>query len=100
MLIPLSDIRGFETTDNSILYCTEAQNMDIYLLKTVLQRAKDGAKVIIEGDIEEQVDSYAFANDKNGMRRAIEVFKGETEFSCVKLQTIYRGRIAEIADKM
>ena len=100
MLVPLCNARGFEATDNSVLYITEGQNMDIYLLKTVLQRAKDGTKVIIEGDIEEQVDNYAFANDKNGMRRAIEVFKGETEFSCVKLKNIYRGRIAEIANEM
>jgi PhoH-like ATPase len=100
MLIPLSDARGFEASENSILYVTEGQNMDAYLLKTVLQRAKDGTKVIIEGDVDEQVDNIAFAGDKNGMRRAIDIFKGTEIFSCVNLQNIYRGKIAEIADGM
>jgi len=100
VLIPLSESRGFEVKENSILYITEGQNMDIYLLKTVIQRAKEGVKVIIEGDIEDQVDHYSFANERNGMRRAIEIFKGEKEFSCVKLKNIYRGKLAELADKM
>ena len=82
ILIPLAEARGFETGDKSVLYVSEAQNMDIYLLKTVIQRAKDGTKVIIEGDTEEQVDNYAFANEKSGMKRAIEVFKNENSFSC------------------
>ena len=100
ILIPLSEARGFEAGDKSILYVSEAQNMDIYLLKTVIQRAKDGTKVIIEGDTEEQVDNYAFANEKSGMKRAIDVFKDESSFSCVKLRYIHRGKLAEIADRM
>lgn len=100
MLMPLADARGFETTENSCLYITEGQNLDIYLLKTVLQRAKEGTKVIVEGDIAGQCDHANFSYDKNGMRRAIEVFKGNDCFSCVELQNIYRSKIAEIADKM
>jgi predicted ribonuclease YlaK len=98
-LIPVCDARGFETTANGCLYVTEAQNLDSYLLKTILQRAKEGTKVIIEGD-SCQVDSANFENEKNGMFRAIEVFKGTPEFSCVELKNIYRSRIAEIADSM
>jgi len=99
-LIPLADARGFEATEHTCLYVTEAQNMDIYLLKTVLQRAAEGCKVIIEGDMNTQVDCNYFQGSKNGMRRAMEVFKGSDCFSYVELQKIYRSKIAEIAEGM
>ena len=100
LLIPSCSIRGFETMDGDCLFVTEAQNMDVYTLKTVLQRAKDGTKVIIEGDIDEQVDSDYCAGRFNGMMRAIETFAGKKVFSTVRLKNIYRGEIANIAQNM
>lgn len=100
ILIPMSDIRGYEITDRSCLFVTEGQNMDDQTMKLLLQRVKEGAKVIIEGDNLGQVDSRYFEGNKNGMRRAIEVFKGEEMFGCVELQNIYRSKIANIAEKM
>lgn len=100
VLIPTSEIRGIEIGENDILFVTEAQNTDIYTMKTTLQRAKDGCKIIVEGDVEEQVDMNHCQGRQNGMLRAIDVFKGEKEFSCVRLQNIYRGKVANIAQKM
>ena len=100
MLIPMSDIRGFEASDRSCIYVTEGQNIDDMTMKLLLQRAKDGTKVIIEGDNMGQVDSRYFEGSKNGMRRAIEVFKGEEMFGCVQLKNIYRSKLANIAEKM
>ena len=34
---------------------------------------------------------------ENGMYRALEVFKGDKSFSCVKLKNVYRGHIADVA---
>jgi PhoH-like ATPase len=100
MLIPTADIRGIEIGDHSCLYVCEAQNTDIYTMKTILQRAKEGCKIIIEGDIQEQTDLRNCSGNQNGMLRAIEAFKGSKYFSCVNLQKIYRSPIAEIAQGM
>jgi PhoH-like ATPase len=99
-LIPASDIRGFEVGEKNCLFVTEGQNLDIYTLKTVLQRVKEGCKVIVEGDISTQIDAKNCSEENNGMRKAIEIFKGEKEFSCVELKNIYRSNIANIAQKM
>lgn len=99
-LYPFSDIRGVEIQKGDIMYITEAQNLSIDLMKLAIQRCAEGSKIIIEGDPQTQVDKEAFANDGNGLRRVIEVFTGEENFSYVYLPNIYRSRIAEIAEKL
>lgn len=99
MIIPTSDIRGIEISKNDVLYVTEAQNIDDYTMRTIIQRAEDGCKVIIEGDILEQRDIY-IGLEKSGMYRAIEVFKNEPEFGCIKLENIYRSRLADLAQSI
>ena len=99
-IIPISDVRGMEITDNQILYISEAQNQSIDLCKLSIQRASKNAKILLEGDIDTQVDAREFEGHLNGLRRAIEVFKGEDMFSTVYLPNIHRSRIADIADKM
>lgn len=96
MIIPTSDIRGIEISDNDCLYVTEAQNIDVYTMRTIIQRAKEGCKIIIEGDMLEQQD----IRSDNGMRRVIDVFKGTKYFSCVKLKNIYRSPISDIAQNI
>lgn len=97
-LIPMSEIRGLEVSENSCIYVSEAQNLDIYLTKTLIQRAKEGCKIILEGDVN-QTDLIRCVG-KNGLERAIEVFKGHDCFSCVELKNIYRSPLAEIAESM
>lgn len=99
-IIPVGDIRGFETTENSVLYLPEAQNYNIDLMKLVLQRVNDNTKVIIDGDIETQVDLKEFEGNNNGMKRISDVFKGESFYGEVELKNVYRSRIAYIADQM
>jgi predicted ribonuclease YlaK len=99
MLIPTADIRGIEISSNDVLYVTEAQNTDSYTMRTILQRAAEGCKIIIEGDHVEQMDIRC-NNKQNGMVRAIEVFKGKKQFSCVKLKNTYRSPISEIAQNI
>lgn len=99
-LVSMADCRGMEIRDNEILYITEAQNTNSELLKLCLSRASVNAKIIIEGDYDAQVDSYAFEGSKNGMSRAIEVLKGEELFGCVTLKNIWRSRVAELVDSM
>lgn len=96
-LIPACDIRGYEVSDNSCLYVTEAQNMDTYLTKTVIQRCKEGCKIILEGDSRQ---SDLRLNGQNGLERVVDVFKGDSKFSCVELQNIYRSHFSELAEKL
>ena len=98
-ILPVSDIRGYEVTDNRSLYITEAQNLDVELMKLAIQRAED-CKVFIEGDPGTQLDGWMYEGSNNGMKRAIEVFSGEDCFGTVKLKNIYRSKIAAIADRM
>lgn len=99
-LVSMADIRGMEVRDNEILYITECQNTSIELLKLCLSRASSGCKIIIEGDYTAQVDSYGFENNCNGMKRAIDVLKGEAEFGYIELKNVWRSRIAELANKL
>jgi len=99
-IVAMSDIRGMEVRDNEILYITECQNTSKELLKLCLSRASQNCKIILEGDYDSQVDSYIFEGNNNGIKRAIEVLKGEDIFGFVELQNIWRSKIATIVEKM
>lgn len=101
MLIPLSDCRGFDTTGmNAGVYITEAQNMDVELMKLTLQRIGEDSVCIIDGDFEAQVDMVEYSGSSNGMRRASQVFRGHDIYGEVSLQNIYRSKISAIAENM
>lgn len=96
-IIPTANIRGWECPSDSILLCTESQNLDVYTLKTIIQRCKSGCKQIYEGDVIEQKDT---AIQNIGINRLIDVFKGHKSFGCVKLKNNYRSELSELADLM
>lgn len=101
MLLPMADIRGFDTTGmRAGIYITEAQNMDVELMKLALQRIGEDCICILDGDSEAQVDSNLYAGDNNGLRRVSQVFRGEDIYGEVTLPNIYRSRIATIAQKL
>jgi predicted ribonuclease YlaK len=101
ILLPFSDIRGYDTSGmNAGVYITEAQNLDIELMKLALQRIGEDSICIIDGDYNTQVDDIHFAGSNNGMRRASKIFKGEDVYGEITLRKIHRSRIAEIAEKM
>ena len=101
VLLPLSDIRGYDTSGmNAGIYISEAQNMDIDLMKLTLQRIGEDSICIIDGDCKAQVDNEEFAGDRNGMRRASQVFRNHDVYGEVTLQTIHRSKIAEIAENL
>lgn len=101
VLLPMSDIRGYDTTNmNAGIYITEAQNMDVSLMKLALQRIGEDSICIIDGDYNAQVDLAQYAGANNGMRRMSEVFRGQDFYGEVELQNIYRSKIAEVAENM
>lgn len=101
ILLPFSDIRGFDTTGmKAISYIIEAQNLDIELMKLAIQRIGNDCQLIIDGDYNAQVDLSQFEGMNNGMRRVSEVFRGQDFYSEIELVNIYRSKWAEIADRM
>lgn len=101
VLLPLSDIRGYDTTGmRAGIYISEAQNMDISLMKLALQRIGNDSICIIDGDDKTQVDDISFAGANNGMRRASKVFRGTSVYGEIELKNIHRSTIARIAENM
>ena len=100
-ILPMCDIRGFDTNGlNAAIYITEAQNLDISLMKLALQRIGEDSICIIDGDYNTQCDMPQYAGDNNGMRRMSEVFRGNDFYGEVELQNIYRSRISQVAELM
>ena len=101
ILLPLADARGYDTSGmRAGIYISEAQNMDINLMKLSLQRIGEDSICIIDGDDKTQVDDIVFAGANNGMRRASKVFRGNGLYGEVTLKQIHRSKIAEIAESM
>lgn len=99
VLVPVADTRGYDTTGmNAGVYIQEAQNLDRELMKLLLQRLGEDTICLIDGDDTAQVDLDAYAGMNNGIKRAVEVFKGQDFFGTVQLQKVRRSRIAEVAD--
>ena len=101
VLLPMSDIRGYDTSGmNAAIYITEAQNLDIGLIKLALQRIGEDSICILDGDDRAQVDMSAYAGNNNGIRRVSKVFRGYDIYGEVELQKVQRSKIAEIAEKL
>ena len=101
VLLPMSDIRGYDTTGmNAGIYITEAQNLDIELMRLALQRIGEDSICVLDGDDFAQVDMAIYAGNNNGLRRVSQIFRGEGYYGEVSLQKIYRSKIAEKAQLM
>ena len=101
ILLPMSDIRGFDATGmHAGIYITEAQNMDIELMRLALQRIGQDSICILDGDSDAQVDLSMYAGSNNGMRRVSQVFRGQDIYGEITLPNIYRSKIAKIAQEM
>lgn len=101
VLLPLSDIRGLDTTGMKAgVYISEAQNLDRSLMKLALQRIGEDCICIIDGDVRAQVDSVAYSGQNSGMKRASKIFRGSDIYGEVELKNIWRSQIANLAEKM
>lgn len=101
VLLPLSDLRGYDTSGmRAGIYITEAQNMDIGLMKLALQRIGEDSICILDGDYQTQLDLDAFAGDNNGMKRVSKVFRNHDIYGEVTLKNIHRSKLAMIAEAM
>lgn len=94
-IVSTSDLRGVEFGAEDAVYVTEAQDIDAYTIRTIIQRCKEGCKQIYEGDLR-QID----ISKESGFPKMIDVFKGNESFACVKLRKDYRSPLGILADKI
>ena len=101
VLLPMSDIRGYDTTGmNAAIYISEAQNLDIELMRLALQRIGEDSICILDGDSNTQVDLSMYAGRNNGMKRVSKIFRGSDVYGEVTLVNIHRSKIANLAQQL
>jgi len=90
----LGDMRG-RNISNTIVICSESQNLTKSLVKMIVSRMGDNTRLILEGDLE-QIDSKKYDKD-NGMRATIESLAGNEMFGMVELIDVERSPLAKLA---
>ncbi len=91
----LGFIRGRDIK-NSIIYCSEAENMTKEHIQLLLGRVGEGSALWINGDFR-QCDADVFQKN-SGMMVAVNRLKGHPRFGYVKLMKTERSETAAMAD--
>lgn len=92
---PLQYIRG-RNFENSIILCTEAENLLLTNIQLIIARAAEGTQVWFDGDYR-QSDRRIF-NDSDGLNIMKTTFTGNKLFGCVTLTKSERSETAAMAD--
>ena len=91
----LGFIRGRNIT-NSIIYCSESENMTKEHMQLLIGRVADGSTLWINGD-NKQIDDKVFERN-NGLSILVDKLKGNRKFATVALQKTERSETAALAD--
>ena len=91
---PLTYIRG-RTIPQQFLIVDEAQNLTPHEVKTILNRAGEGTKVILTGD-PEQIDNPFIDAASNGLTYVVERFKNDPLAGHI---TLSKGERSKLADR-
>lgn len=91
----LGYIRGRDIK-NSIIYCTEAENLTKEHVQLLIGRVGDGSALWMNGDFK-QTDSAVFRMN-NGLLSAVQKLAGHEKFGYVQLQKTERSETAAMAD--
>lgn len=91
----LGFIRGRDIK-NSIIYCSEAENMTKEHIQLLIGRVGEGSSLWLNGDFK-QVDSDVFWSN-NGLTVLISKLKGDKHFGVVRLMKSERSETAALAD--
>ena len=96
-VIPLGFLRG-RSIRNSIIICSEAENLTKEHIQLLLGRVDEGSALWIDGDVRQR-DRVAFEKSK-GLETMIDRLKGEKLFGYVHLVKSERSATARLADKL
>lgn len=91
----LGHIRGRDIK-NSIIYCTEAENLTKEHVQLLIGRVGEGSTLWMNGDFA-QTDSAVFRMN-NGLLSAVQKLAGHEKFGYVQLQKTERSETAAMAD--
>lgn len=91
----LGFIRGRNIT-NSIIYCSESENMTKEHIQLLIGRVAEGSTLWINGD-NKQIDDKVFERN-NGLSILVDKLKGNSKFATVMLQKTERSETAALAD--
>lgn len=94
-IVHLGFIRGRDIK-NSIILCSEAENMTKEHIQLLLGRVGDGSALWINGDFK-QCDAEVFRQN-SGLMAAVDKLKGHPRFGYVKLLKTERSETAAMAD--
>lgn len=94
-IVHLGFIRGRDIK-NSIILCSEAENMTKEHIQLLLGRVGEGSALWINGDFK-QCDAEVFRNN-SGLMRVVDRLKGHPRFGYVKLLKTERSETAAMAD--
>ena len=91
----LGHIRGRDIK-NSIIYCTESENLTKEHVQLLIGRVGEGSALWMNGDFR-QTDSAVFKIN-NGLLSAVQKLAGHEKFGYVQLQKTERSETAAMAD--
>jgi len=94
----LTYIRG-RSIPGQFIICDEAQNLSPHMIKTLVTRVGEGAKIVFTGDPEQIDHPYLDASD-SGLTYLIEKFKAEEIAGHVKLRKGERSKVAETGARL
>ena len=90
----LGDMRG-RNISNSIVLCSEAQNLTTALVKMIISRMGENTRLIFDLDFE-QIDNKKFEKN-NGMMSTIDSLSGNSMFGMIELIDVERSELAKLA---
>ena len=94
---PLQSLRG-RNFANSIIICSEAENLSYDQLKLIVARVAEGSCLYINGDVRQR-DRAVFEKSK-GLEKFVKCLAGERLFGYVHLTKSERSETASLADKL
>lgn len=94
-VIPLGFLRG-RSIRNSIIFCTEAENLTKEHLQLLLGRVDEGSNLWLDADLRQR-DRVSFERSQ-GIETMVERLKGNPLFGYVHLEKTERSKTAALAD--
>lgn len=94
-IVPLNMMRG-RSFRNSIIYCTEAENLTKQHIQLLMGRVDENSQLWLDGDLKQR-DKEIFEKS-SGLETMIAKLKGLPEFGYVKLEKSERGKVAALCD--
>lgn len=96
--VPLGFLRGRDFSNNTLIFCDEAENLTKENVQLLIGRIGEGSQLWLAGDLK-QIDDDLFEKN-NGVKKMITSLTGQPLFGYVKLIKSERSVTSQMADLM